>query len=119
MPLISPSARRPDCRSSPNTLIPRPRLRDGQSLLSIKYHSDYRICASDWRSVAARPMPRTFGTMATGSLRERKKERTRATLTEVSAKLFSDQGYAATTLDQIAAAAEISVPTLLVYFESK
>ena len=57
--------------------------------------------------------------MAAGSLRERKKEATRARLVEVSTALFLEQGYAATTLEQIAAEAEISVPTLLVYFESK
>jgi AcrR family transcriptional regulator len=57
--------------------------------------------------------------MAGGSLRERKKERTRATLMSVSSRLFADNGYEATTLEQIASAAEISVPTLLVYFESK
>lgn len=56
---------------------------------------------------------------APSGLRERKKERTRATLVEVSNDLFAEHGYAATTLEQIAAAAEISVPTLLVYFESK
>src|SRR5205814_9792504 len=32
---------------------------------------------------------------------------------------FSEQGYDETTLDQICAEAEVSVPTLLVYFESK
>lgn len=57
--------------------------------------------------------------MAPGSLRERKKEATRTRLLEVSTALFLEQGYAATTLEQIAAEAEISVPTLLVYFEAK
>jgi AcrR family transcriptional regulator len=53
------------------------------------------------------------------SLRQRKKDRTRATVIAVSQRLFAEQGYAATTLEQIADEAEISVPTLLVYFESK
>lgn len=53
------------------------------------------------------------------ALRQLKKDRTRATLIGVSARLFAAQGYDATTLEQIAAEAEVSVPTLLVYFESK
>jgi AcrR family transcriptional regulator len=57
--------------------------------------------------------------VAAGSLRERKKQATRTRLVEVSTALFLEQGYAATTLEQIAADAEISVPTLLVYFETK
>lgn len=69
--------------------------------------------------MAARPSPPTFAPVSTGSLRERKKERTRATLMAVSSRLFEEHGYDTTTLEQIAAAAEISVPTLLVYFESK
>ncbi|HEX2038220.1 MAG TPA: TetR/AcrR family transcriptional regulator [Acidimicrobiales bacterium] len=53
------------------------------------------------------------------SLRERKKERTRARLIEVSQRLFAEQGYDATTLEQICEEAEVSVSTLLLYFESK
>jgi AcrR family transcriptional regulator len=52
-------------------------------------------------------------------LRERKRARTRALIIEVAQKLFTDQGYEATTLEQICEAAEVSVPTLLAYFESK
>jgi AcrR family transcriptional regulator len=69
--------------------------------------------------MASRTTPPTFAAVARGSLRERKKEATRARLVEVSSALFVDQGYAATTLEQIAEGADISVPTLLVYFESK
>lgn len=53
------------------------------------------------------------------SLRERKKQRTRSALIEVSRRLFEEQGYDATTLEQICDEVEISVPTLLAYFESK
>lgn len=53
------------------------------------------------------------------TLRQRKKDRTRTTLIEVSQKLFLDKGYDATTLEEISSAADVSVPTLLVYFESK
>ncbi|HEX2039175.1 MAG TPA: helix-turn-helix domain-containing protein [Acidimicrobiales bacterium] len=57
--------------------------------------------------------------MAERSLRQRKKDRTRARLIEVSQRLFAEQGYDATTLEQICDEAEVSVPTLLAYFESK
>ena len=53
------------------------------------------------------------------SLRERKKQKTRNRILTVSARLFAQQGYVATTLGQIASAADISVPTLLTYFSSK
>jgi len=53
------------------------------------------------------------------SLRERKKQRTRTALIEVSRRLFEEQGYDATTLEQICEQVEVSVPTLLAYFESK
>jgi AcrR family transcriptional regulator len=53
------------------------------------------------------------------SLRQRKKNRTRAQLRRVSWRLFLKQGYDATTLEQICAQAEVSVATLLGYFESK
>ncbi|MDD9938602.1 MAG: TetR/AcrR family transcriptional regulator [Myxococcales bacterium] len=55
----------------------------------------------------------------TGSLRERKKARTRAELTEVAERLFRKQGYEATTLDQVADEAEVSIRTVLRYFETK
>src|SRR6202453_1188361 len=44
-------------------------------------------------------------------LRERKKARTRASLREHALRLFRDQGYQATTIEQIAAAAEVSPST--------
>jgi AcrR family transcriptional regulator len=53
------------------------------------------------------------------SLRERKKQETRNRILTESARLFAQQGYVATTLDQIAEAANISVPTLVAYFSSK
>ena len=54
-----------------------------------------------------------------GSLRERKKARTRRELITVASRLFRKQGYEATTLEQIADEAEVSIRTLLRYFESK
>ncbi len=52
-------------------------------------------------------------------LRERKKARTRAAIQEHALKLFGRQGYDATTMEQIADAAEISESTLYRYFPTK
>lgn len=53
------------------------------------------------------------------SLRERKKQRTRAELQRHALRLFRDQGYAETTVDDIAAAAEVSRSTFFRYFGTK
>lgn len=52
-------------------------------------------------------------------LRERKKHRTHETITRVAIDLFGEQGFRATTLTQIAEAAEIAPSTLHGYFPSK
>lgn len=52
-------------------------------------------------------------------LRERKKRRTRATLIEAAVQLCLDQGYDNTTVEQIAAAAEVSPRTFSRYFATK
>lgn len=52
-------------------------------------------------------------------LRERKKARTRASLREHALRLFREQGYTATTVEQIAAAAEVSASTFFRYFPTK
>ena len=52
-------------------------------------------------------------------LRERKKAKTRATIREHALRLFRDQGYGATTVEQIAEAAEVSPATFYRYFPTK
>jgi AcrR family transcriptional regulator len=58
-------------------------------------------------------------TLPPASLRERKKARTRAALIEVSQRLFAEQGYSVTTLEEICAEVEVTPQTLLRYFPSK
>jgi AcrR family transcriptional regulator len=52
-------------------------------------------------------------------LRERKKLRTRAAILDAALDLFEEQGYEATTIDQIAERAEVAPATLFRYFPSK
>ena len=52
-------------------------------------------------------------------LRERKKAKTRALIQEHAMRLFGEQGYEATTVEQIADAAEVSPSTFFRYFGSK
>jgi AcrR family transcriptional regulator len=52
-------------------------------------------------------------------LRERKKQRTRETIARVGLDLFEERGYQATTLDDIAEAADVSTRTIFSYYPSK
>jgi AcrR family transcriptional regulator len=52
-------------------------------------------------------------------LRERKKARTRASIQEHALRLFADQGYDETSVEQIAEAAEVSPSTVFRYFPTK
>jgi AcrR family transcriptional regulator len=53
------------------------------------------------------------------SLRARKKAKTRATIREQAMRLIEEQGYAATTVEQIAEASEVSPSTFFRYFPTK
>jgi AcrR family transcriptional regulator len=52
-------------------------------------------------------------------LRERKKAQTRAAVQTIALRLFSEQGYEATTVDQIIRLADISESTFFRYFPTK
>ncbi|MFI5715057.1 TetR/AcrR family transcriptional regulator [Nocardia sp. NPDC051750] len=57
--------------------------------------------------------------MSTGGLRELKKKRTREAIQDHALRLYREQGYAKTTLEEVAAAAEVSPSTLFRYFPTK
>jgi AcrR family transcriptional regulator len=66
-------------------------------------------------SASNRPAETGSGT----GLRERKKARTRQVIQQHALRLFRDQGYPETTVEQIAEAAEISPSTFFRYFPTK
>ncbi|HSS93511.1 MAG TPA: TetR family transcriptional regulator [Candidatus Dormibacteraeota bacterium] len=63
-------------------------------------------------------MPNTITPLALG-LRERKKIKTKEAIQREALRLFQEQGYQDTTIEQIAAAAEISPSTFFNYFPTK
>ena len=65
------------------------------------------------RRPVAPPVPSPSG------LRERKKRKTRDSIQRTALRLFEQQGYGETTIEQIAAAAEISPSTFFNYFPTK
>src|SRR5208283_4260076 len=56
---------------------------------------------------------------APGGLRERKKAKSRAIIQQQAMRLFTEKGYEATTVEQIAEAAEVSPSTFFRYFPTK
>jgi AcrR family transcriptional regulator len=56
---------------------------------------------------------------APGGLRERKKAKSRAAIQQQAMRLFTEKGYEATTVEQIAEAAEVSPSTFFRYFPTK
>jgi AcrR family transcriptional regulator len=60
----------------------------------------------------------TEGVAAAG-LRERKKQKTRETISQVALRLFAERGYEETTIADIAEAAEVSPRTVFAYFPTK
>ncbi|AEW96220.1 MULTISPECIES: acyl-CoA-like ligand-binding transcription factor [Streptomycetaceae] len=64
------------------------------------------------------PAPTSPAAAPTG-LRERKKLKTRRAIRQAAFRLFERQGYEATTIEQIAAAAEVSPSTFFRYFPAK
>ncbi|WP_217245314.1 TetR/AcrR family transcriptional regulator [Streptomyces sp. AC602_WCS936] len=57
--------------------------------------------------------------MSDPGLRERKKQRTIRTLSDTAVRLFVEKGFDAVSVAEVAAAAEVSKPTLFRYFPAK
>jgi AcrR family transcriptional regulator len=63
--------------------------------------------------------PASGGGTKPSGLRERKKQKTRESIQRTALRLFEKQGYEETTIEQIAAAVEISPSTFFNYFPTK
>jgi AcrR family transcriptional regulator len=71
------------------------------------------------KAAKQRPTPSPSSGGQGGGLRERKKQKTRESIQRTALRLFEKQGYEETTIEQIAAAAEISPSTFFNYFPTK
>jgi AcrR family transcriptional regulator len=79
--------------------------------------SENPAMASSGRAPDHLPDVPAAGTFA--GLRERKKQKTRDAIQREAMRLFQEQGYEATTIEQIAAAVDISPSTFFNYFPTK
>ena len=70
-------------------------------------------------AVGDRQAPPAGEVLPKPGLRERKKAKTRAAIRRHALRLFREQGYTATTVEQIAEAAEVSPSTFFRYFPAK
>lgn len=68
--------------------------------------------------IGENPVMATSG-RSSGGLRERKKLKTRTAIQREAMRLFQEQGYEETTIEQIAEAVEISPSTFFNYFRTK
>jgi AcrR family transcriptional regulator len=71
------------------------------------------------KAAKQRPTPSPSAAGHGGGLRERKKQKTRESIQRTALRLFEKQGYEETTIEQIAAAVEISPSTFFNYFPTK
>jgi AcrR family transcriptional regulator len=90
---------------------------------SAKLHAMHGGSACNARSTRdlpgfGRPMP-YCARVPPSALRDRKRERTRRAILEAAAELFESRGYEATTVADIAAAADVGTRTFFNYFDSK
>lgn len=69
--------------------------------------------------MAASPQPSALEQQPHLGLRERKKLKTRIAIRRATYRLIDEQGYEATTIEQIAEAAEVSASTVFRYFPTK
>ncbi|WP_406173004.1 TetR/AcrR family transcriptional regulator [Streptomyces sp. NBC_00996] len=70
-------------------------------------------------TMAATAHSSTPGAVPQPGLRERKKMKTRIAIRDATYRLIQEQGYDATTIEQIAEAAEVSPSTVFRYFPTK
>jgi AcrR family transcriptional regulator len=70
---------------------------------------EYSECVGDGQRVGERALP----------LRERKKQRTRRALADAALRLFTEKGYDATTLEEVADQADVSKSTFFRFFPVK
>jgi AcrR family transcriptional regulator len=66
-----------------------------------------------------KPLKKSLARDVTVGLRERKRRQTRKAIAETGLRLFLENGYDETTLDEIAATVDIARRTFFSYFESK